>query len=136
MLNKVILIGRLGNKPELKTSKQGTSYCGFTMATNTGFGDKKRTDWHNVTCFGKLAESCANYTNKGDLVSVTGTITYDKYEDSNGIKHNTTKIIADSVVFLTTKKMPDAEPQTAQPNAPGTQEQFYDPQMDDNVIPF
>lgn len=102
MLNKVLLIGRTANKPSVKEGKSGNKYCHFSLATNTGYGDKKQTDWHDITSFGKTAELCAQYVDKGSLIMIEGRITYDKYE-KDGKTTKTTKIIADNVTFLSGK---------------------------------
>lgn len=102
MLNKVLLIGRTANKPSIKEGKSGNKYCHFSLATNTGYGDKKQTDWHDITAFGKAAELCAQYIDKGSLVMIEGRITYDKYE-KDGKTTKITKIIADNVTFLSGK---------------------------------
>lgn len=108
MFNKVILIGRLGRDPELKTAQSGKSYCNFTLATNDGFGDNKRTDWHNVTAFGITAESICKYLKKGSICTIDGRIQYESYE-KDGVKHNTTKIIADRATFIGSKADNDAQ---------------------------
>lgn len=102
MINKVILIGRTANKPSIKEGKSGTKYCHFSLVTNTGYGEKKQTDWHDITSFGKTAELCAQYIDKGSLIMIEGRITYDKYE-KDGKTTKTTKIIADNVTFLSGK---------------------------------
>ena len=99
MFNKVILIGRLGQSPKLETSSKGTQYCNFTLATNTGFGNNKRTDWHNVTAFNKTAENVYKYLKKGSLALVEGCIQYGEYE-KDGVKHKSVKILADNVRFI------------------------------------
>ena len=113
MINKVILIGRTANKPSIKEGKSGNKYCHFSLATNTGYGEKKQTDWHDITSFGKTAELCAQYVDKGSLIMVEGRITYDKYE-KDGKTTKTTKIIADSVTFLSGKTLPDESQETQQ----------------------
>lgn len=102
MLNKVLLIGRTANKPSIKEGKSGNKYCHFSLATNSGYGDKKQTDWHDITAFGKAAELCAQFVEKGSLIAVEGRISYDKYE-KDGRTTKTTSIIADTVTFLSGK---------------------------------
>lgn len=113
MINKVILIGRTANKPSLKEGKSGNKYCHFSLATNTGYGDKKQTDWHDITSFGKTAELCAQYIDKGSLIMIEGRITYDKYE-KDGKTTKTTKIIADNVTFLSGKTQQNESHETQQ----------------------
>lgn len=102
MINKAILVGRLGKDPEVRTGQSGKQFCNFTLATDTGFGDKRVTDWHNVVCFDKQAENCGRFLKKGSLVYVEGKISYDKYE-KDGQTRITTRIIANSIQFLDTK---------------------------------
>ena len=132
MLNKVMLIGRLGRDPELKTTQSGKSVCTFTLATDTGYGDNKKTDWHNITVFDKTADNCAKYLHKGSPAYVEGRISYDAYE-KDGIKHTTTKIIANTVLFIATSKVNAQAP-------PGYQQTFSDDTFEgyplDDEIPF
>lgn len=132
MINKVILIGRTANKPSLKEGKSGNKYCHFSLATNTGYGEKKQTDWHDITAFGKTAELCAQYIDKGSLIMVEGRITYDKYE-KDGKTTKTTKIIADNVTFLSGKAPQQNESQETQQIQP--QPSFSDDVVSDG-IPF
>ena len=131
MINKVILIGRTANKPSIKEGKSGNKYCHFSLATNTGYGDKKQTDWHDITSFGKTAELCAQYIDKGSLIMVEGRITYDKYE-KDGKTTKTTKIIADNVTFLSGKTQQDKSQETQQVQP---QPSFSDDVVSDG-IPF
>ncbi|MGH9451033.1 MAG: single-stranded DNA-binding protein [Terriglobia bacterium] len=76
-VNKEILVGRLGADPELKCGASGAPMCRFSVATNETFKDKtgepqKRTEWHSVACFGKLAEICGEYLTKSKLASLKG----------------------------------------------------------------
>lgn len=109
MLNKVMLIGRLGRDPERRTTQAGKPVCSFTLATDAGYGDNKKTDWHTIAVFGKTADNCAKYLHKGSLAYVEGRIFYDSYE-KDGIKHTTTKIIADTVQFIATSKADSPAP--------------------------
>lgn len=99
MFNRVILIGRVGNTPELSVSQSGTGICKFRVATNSGFGEKKRTDWHNIVCFGKLADSMSKYVQKGTVVNIEGSIQYSEYE-KDGQKRTYTSILADGVNII------------------------------------
>ena len=103
MVNKVILVGRLGKDPEVRASSAGKQFCNMTLATDSGFGDNKKTDWHNIVVFDKQAENCGRYLKKGSLIYVEGRISYDKYNDKDGQVRYTTRIIANSIQFLDTK---------------------------------
>ena len=127
-----MLIGRLGRDPESKITQSGKSVCTFTLATDTGYGDNKKTDWHNITVFDKAADNCAKFLRKGSPVYVEGRISYDAYE-KDGIKHTTTKIIANTVLFIATSKVNAQAP-------PGYQQTFSDDTFEgyplDDEIPF
>lgn len=115
-LNKVMLLGRLGQDPELRTSTNGTVvWCSFSLATNRNqkIGDEwtEATDWHRVKVFGTQAELCHRYLAKGRLVHVEGAVTYDHWE-RDGQKRTSTVIRADRVTFVGTR--PATEPVAAQ----------------------
>lgn len=116
MINKVLLVGRASHKPTLKQSQDGTKcYSQFSMATNSGYGDKKTTDWHDIVAFGKCAELCAQYVEKGSLIAIQGRITYGKYE-KDGKTFKTVKILADDVTFLSSKKETQESQEQKQPS--------------------
>ena len=98
-INKVILVGRLGTKPELK-NLPNTSLCTFTVATSEKYKDEEKTSWHRVKVFGKLAEVCNQYLVKGREVYLEGKIDYGSYDNKDGVKIYTTDIIALSVQFI------------------------------------
>jgi single-strand DNA-binding protein len=138
MLNKVMLIGRLGRDPERKTTQSGKSVCTFTLATDTGWGDNKKTDWHNITVFDKTADNCAKYLRKGSPAYVEGRIAYDSYE-KDGTKHTATKIIANTVLFIATSKV-TAQAPTNGASPTGYKQTFSDDTFEgyplDDEIPF
>ena len=102
MINKAILVGRLGKDPDVRTTPNGKTVCKFSLATDSGFGDKRTTDWHNVVCFDRQAEFCRNYMRKGSLVYVEGRISTRQYE-KDGIKQYITEILANTVQSLSTR---------------------------------
>ena len=121
-MNKVTLVGRLGQDPELKTSQAGTSFVKFSIATNDGFGDKKKTNWHNCTAFGKASEIINQYVKKGNEIAVSGSIDYNKHEDKMY-----TGILVNDFTFIGGK----SEAQT--PHVPSPEELG---QYDENEPPF
>lgn len=139
MLNKVILIGRSSNKPSLKESQSGVKYCAFSIATNSGYGEKKQTDWHDITVFGKLAEICVQMIDKGTMAYIEGRIQYSTYE-KDGQKRKSTKIIADDVTILSSKQSSAQQQQDEQPVTEHNPNNPYDnPFSDDPVsegVPF
>jgi single-strand DNA-binding protein len=105
-LNKVMLIGNLGAKPEYKTLPSGQSVCEMRIATSETYNDKnhqrqERTEWHRVKAWGKTAENCAQYLDKGRSIYVEGRLETRSWDDKKtGEKRYATEIVASSVVFL------------------------------------
>lgn len=103
-LNRVMLIGFLGSKPEMLVSQKGKSYCRLNLATHRKWKDdegaqQERTDWHYIVVWGQQAERCVQYLEKGSLVFVEGTITsFDRTQKEPGIRM--TSITAETVQFL------------------------------------
>jgi single-strand DNA-binding protein len=105
MVNKAIIVGRLGSKPEVHQTAGGASVTGFSVATNESWTDKngqkqERTEWHKVVVWGKLAAICAEHLDKGRMVYVEGRIQTRQWEDKDGVKKYTTEINAQTVKFL------------------------------------
>ncbi len=104
-VNKVILIGNLGRDPELRYTASGQGVTNFTLATNERWRDKdgnnqERTEWHRIVVWGKSAENCAQYLQKGRSVYVEGRLQTRDWEDKEGNKRQTTEIVAQNVTFL------------------------------------
>lgn len=99
-LNKVLLIGRLGQDPEMRTTQNGQSVASFSIATNESWRNKEgeqqeRTDWHNCVAFGSTAEKYIGpYVKKGTLISIEGTLQTRSWEDKDGNKRYTTEVVA------------------------------------------
>jgi single-strand DNA-binding protein len=110
MINKVILVGRLGKDPEIKSTAGGQTVAKFTMATDEKFTDKsgekqERTEWHNIVAWARLAEICGQYLRKGSLVYIEGSIRTDSWEDKeSGQKRYRTEIIAREMKMLDRKR--------------------------------
>ena len=107
-LNKVQLIGRLGQDPELKYTQSGVAVVNFSMATSMAWKDQEgnkqeKTEWHNIVAWRGLAETCANYLKKGSKVYVEGRLETDSWEDENKKKHYKTKILIDDLIMLDNK---------------------------------
>jgi single-strand DNA-binding protein len=108
MINKAILVGNLGKEPEVKYTQDGTMITNFNIATSENYKDKngekvQKTEWHNISCFGKLAEICGNYLHKGSKVYVEGKIQTRSYEDKEGVKRYSTSIIIHDMKMLDSK---------------------------------
>ncbi|MBI5449997.1 MAG: single-stranded DNA-binding protein [Gammaproteobacteria bacterium] len=104
-INKVILIGNLGKDPEVRYMPSGSAVANFSIATSEAWKDKssgeqqERTEWHNITMYGRLAEIAGEYLKKGSKVFVEGRLQTDKY-DKDGVTHYRTKIIANEMQML------------------------------------
>jgi single-strand DNA-binding protein len=105
-VNKVILIGNLGKDPELKHTSSGTAVAKFTLATNDRYKDKDgnwqdKTEWHNVTCWARLAEIASEYLKKGRTVYIEGSLRTDSWDDKqSGQKRYMTYVNASDLVLL------------------------------------
>lgn len=105
MLNKVILIGRLGRDPETRYMPNGEAVCNFSVATSEKYTDKngqrqEATEWHNVTMYRKLAEIAGQYLKQGSQVYIEGKIKSRKYTDKNGVERTAYDIIANELKML------------------------------------
>jgi single-strand DNA-binding protein len=103
-INKVILVGNLGNDPEIKYTQGGMAICTLSVATTSVRKDKdgqqvEKTEWHRVKLFGKTGEVAGEYLRKGRQVYIEGRIEYGSYE-KDGVKHYTTDIIGDDMQML------------------------------------
>lgn len=108
-VNKVILVGRLGKDPEVKSTPSGTTVAKFTIATDERYTDKagekqERTEWHNIVAWSKLAEICGQYLRKGKLVYIEGSLRTDSWEDKETKqKRYRTEVIAQQMQMLDKK---------------------------------
>ena len=96
-VNKVILVGRAGKDPEARETGKGEAVANISLATNSGYGDNEKTDWHRVTFFGNLANTVIDYVKKGQELYVEGRISYSKYTGKDGVEKYSTSIIAYSM---------------------------------------
>jgi single-strand DNA-binding protein len=104
-VNKVILLGRLGQDPELKYTPGGSAVCNFSLATTEAWTDKQgqkqeKTEWHRVVVWGKLAELCNQYLAKGRQAFLEGRLQTRSWDDKDGNKRYTTEILASTVQFI------------------------------------
>ncbi|MPV85965.1 single-stranded DNA-binding protein [Ostreibacterium oceani] len=159
-VNKAIIVGNLGNDPEMRYMPNGTAVTTLSVATSETWTDKntgqpqERTEWHRIEAFGKLAEIMGQYLRKGSQVYIEGSIRTDKYTDNQGVEKYSTKIRADQMQMLGGKQgggqggtsdfgdsparsnpnqnnqNPSASP-SANPSS-GAQKNFEKPQLDDD----
>ncbi|UFH53039.1 single-stranded DNA-binding protein [Spirosoma sp. KNUC1025] len=107
-LNKVTLIGNLGNSPEFQTLEGNASVAKFLLATTESFKDKNgqthsTTEWHSVVLWRSLAELAHKYLTKGSLVYIEGKLKTRNYEDKVGTKRYVTEVVADQLIMLDKK---------------------------------
>jgi single-strand DNA-binding protein len=125
-VNKVILVGNLGRDPEVRFTTGGKAVARFSIATSDVWNDaegarQERTEWHNIVVWGKQAETCGQYLQKGRQVYIEGTIRNRQYDDKDGNKKYITEIHAQRVQFLgggAGRGAPAREPAVGEP-APG-----------------
>jgi single-strand DNA-binding protein len=104
-VNKVILVGNLGQDPEGRFTPQGTAVTNLNVATNESWKDQSgeiqdRAEWHRVVMYGKMAETANEYMHKGQLVYIEGRLQTREWEDKNQIKRKTTEIRCDNFTML------------------------------------
>lgn len=153
-VNKVILVGNLGQDPEVRYSASGSPVANFSIATSESWNDKngqrqERTEWHRIVAWGKLAELCGEYLAKGRQVYVEGKLQTRNWEDRDGNKRYTTEIIANQVTFLGGRgeasmgggSRPNRAPQSSNANPPsqsssGGGYDYGPPPMTEDDVPF
>lgn len=151
-VNRVILIGRLGKDPEVKYSQSGQALTRFSLATDERRKDDQgnwveQTEWHNIVCFGKSAETTGEFLKKGALIYLEGKIRYRSWDDKeSGQKKYITEIVLDRFQFMDSQKDRGfSQPQAAaqggmaggQPSREPQPQSAPMPQMeDDEHLPF
>lgn len=139
-VNKVIVLGNVGQDPELKNLPSGSAVCNVSIATSERWKDKtsgeqkEATEWHRVTFYGRLAEIAAEYLRKGSQAYVEGSLRTRKWQDKSGADRYTTEIIAAELQLLGKGDGQRSE-RPAQAKAPA-QQQASDRFVDDDDIPF
>ena len=132
-VNKVILIGNLGQDPESRFTPQGTAVTSFSVATNESWKSqngeiKEHTEWHRIEMFGKRAETANEYMRKGNTVYIEGRLKTDEWEDKEtGQKRRATKIQCDNFTMLG-RRGDNQNQNGGQPSAPASNE--------DDDLPF
>lgn len=144
-INKVILVGNLGNDPDTKYTQSGMAVTRISLATTSVRKDRdgnnqERTEWHRVVFFGKLGEIAGEYLRKGSQVYVEGSLKYDKFTGQDGVEKYTTDIVANEMQMLGGRgeggeQRQQPQQQARQQEAP-TARQTMDDFADDSDIPF
>jgi single-strand DNA-binding protein len=135
-VNKVILVGRLGNDPEVRYTATGSAVANVSLATSENWKDKQtgekqeRTEWHRIVFFSKLAEIVAQYLRKGSLIYVEGALQTRKWQDKNGEDRYTTEIVANEMRMLGSKSENSG---TASYSAPAAPSSSYAPTASSNT---
>lgn len=137
MVNKVILVGNVGQDPEVRRLDSGAVVAKFSLATNERWKDKEgnlqtNTEWHNVVLWRGLAEIAERYVKKGKQVYIEGKLTHRKYTDANGIEKYITDVVANSMQLLGSR---DSNSGGGGYNMPGAGDEPAQPQRSNNATP-
>tara|TARA_Y100001935_G_scaffold171619_1_gene141638 strand:- start:196 stop:603 length:408 start_codon:yes stop_codon:yes gene_type:complete len=113
-VNKVILVGNLGQDPESRFTPQGTAVTNLSVATNETWKNQNgesqdKTEWHRIVMYGKMAETAAEYMKKGQMVYVEGRLETNEWEDQNQVKRRTTQVRCDNFTMLGRRQMQSQE---------------------------
>lgn len=134
-INKVILVGNVGDDPQMRKIPNGNSVANFTIATSDSWRDKatgepkERTEWHKIVFFGPKADIIGEHVKKGTKLYVEGALRTRKWEDKSGVERYTTEIIGDKFEMLSAKT-PSQTPAETKPE-PAKEQPF-----DEDDIPF
>ena len=120
-VNKVMLLGRLGQDPEIRQT-QTTTVATMSLATNDGMGDNITTEWHRVIMFGKSAEVIQKYCTKGSQLYIEGRIRTNKWQDKDGNDKYSTEIIANNFQFINGGSQDGSRPTSNFDNVPQAQQ--------------
>lgn len=149
-VNKVILIGNLGNDPEVRYAPNGSAIANITLATSETWRDKTsgelqdRTEWHRVVFFNRLAEIVGEYLRKGSKIYIEGSLRTRKWQDKAGADRYTTEIIANEMHMLDSRGGAGNTPNPSSSRAPAENQAAASPQHEtvaemkdfDDDIPF
>ena len=113
-VNKLILVGHIGNKPEGRYTQSGTSTASFSLATNESWIDndkekKEHTEWHNIVAWNKLADFATEYLQKGQLIYIEGKLQTRTYKDKDDFQHWKTEVISNVITPLECKSVEKKE---------------------------
>ena len=126
-VNQITIVGNVGSPPELSYGQSNVPFCRFSVAVNEQWktdGEKReRVTWFPVVAFNGLAETCANYIDRGRLVAIQGRVQTRDYEDRKNTRHEVMQVIAERVTFLGAGKQEreDRPASPAQPPGDGSQ---------------
>ena len=141
-VNKVIIVGRLGANPELKTVSSGQTVARLSVASSESWAGKdgqkqERTEWHRIVVWGKLAELCGKYLSKGRQIYLEGKLQTRSWEDDSGQKRYATEIVANKIQFLGGNQEQDGSGMSGRDYVDRHDEFGPEPTFDDSEeIPF
>jgi len=137
-VNQITIVGNVGSSPELSYSQNNVPFCRFSVAVNEQWktdGEKReKVTWFPVVTFNGLAETCANYIDRGRLIAVQGRVQSREYEDRAGTKHQVMQILAEKVTFLGAGKREERDGREVPAGQPNGNNQHDTSWADD--VPF
>lgn len=102
-INQATIVGRMGQEPEIRYTKEGNAVANLSIATSKKYKGEEEVEWHRVVCFGKLADVVREWVHKGDLIGIMGEIRTRKWQDKAGQDRYSTEIIAHNMQMLGSK---------------------------------
>ncbi len=141
-LNKVMLIGNLGKDPEVRYTASGQAVASFSLATSERYKNKQsgeweeKTEWHNITLWGKQAEVAGEYLSKGKTVYIEGRLQTRKWQDKNGNDRYTTEIVGERMQMLGGKGDGGGRRGAETSSEPAGGGSYEEPPFQDDDIPF
>ena len=140
MLNKIILMGRLGRDPEVRYTQSGTPVASFSLAVDRDFVDqatgRRPTDWIEVAAWNAKAKFVQQYFRKGQLAVVEGRLQIRDWTDKEGAKRRTAEVVADQIYFAGAKAAPPSEGNADERSLPAQPAQEFAEQDDKGELPF
>ena len=140
MLNKIILMGRLGRDPEVRYTQSGTPVASFSLAVDWDFVDqatgRRPTDWIEVAAWNAKAKFVQQYFRKGQLAVVEGRLQIRDWTDKEGAKRRTAEVVADQIYFAGAKTAPPSEGNADERSLPAPPAQEFMEQDDEGELPF
>ena len=130
-VNKIIILGRVGRDPDIRTTPNGIKVVNFSLATSRKVKGEEQSQWHRVTMYDKLADIAAQYVRKGSLLYVEGEMRYGKYVNKDGFEQHTADIIANQMQMVGSRPQQAEEQQRHPKEEP--QQSFPE---DDSDVPF
>ena len=139
-LNKVMLIGNVGQDPELRYTPDGNPVANFSIAVNrrrkVGDEFKDETEWFNIVCFSRTAENVNQYLSKGQKVYVEGRFQSSEYVGQDGNQRKSFEVIANDVTFLSTKSETEAINQNSSQNQVSSESKPVESDDEDKDLPW